>query len=102
MKAALRIALKVLGLAVLLFICYAIAAPILGPQAGAQTPQEAAQGAAALLVVCLLDAIVITYLILRSRWWGWRLIAAGVVVFFGVGAVMPQIQAAVFPTKLPL
>ncbi len=101
MKAALVIALKVLGLAVLLFICYAVAAPILGPQAGAQTPQEAAQGAVALLVVCLLDAIVITYLILQSRWSGWRLMAAVFVVFYGVVTFMPQIESAVFLTKLP-
>ena len=42
-----------------------------------------------------------TYLILRSRWTGWRLIAAVFFVFYGVTTFMPQIESAVFLTRLP-
>lgn len=101
MKSWYMLPLKVVGLTVTLFICYAIAAPILGPQPGPATPQEAAQGAMALLVVCLLDAIVMSYLIARSRWSGWRLMAAIGLIFYGVTTFMSQIESAVFLTKLP-
>ena len=40
-------------------------------------------------------------LILRSRWTGWRLVAAVLVVFYGVTTFMPQIESAVFLTQLP-
>jgi len=42
-----------------------------------------------------------TYLILRSRWTGWRLAAAVCFVFYGVTTFMPQIESAVFLTRLP-
>lgn len=42
-----------------------------------------------------------TYLILRSRWTGWRLMAAVFVVYYGVTTFMAQIESAVFLTQLP-
>jgi hypothetical protein len=62
---------------------------------------QAGAGALPLLVVCFLETAVMTYLILRSRWTGWRLIAAVVFVFYGVTTFMPQIESAVFLTRLP-
>jgi hypothetical protein len=45
--------------------------------------------------------MVMTHLILRSRWTGWRLVAAVFFVFYGVTTFMPQIESAVFLTRLP-
>jgi len=42
-----------------------------------------------------------THLILRSRWTGWRLVATVLFVFYGVTTFMPQIESAVFLTRLP-
>lgn len=50
----------------------------------------------ALLTVCFLDTIVLAYIILRSRWAGWRLIATIFFVFFGVMTFMSQIESLVF------
>lgn len=50
----------------------------------------------ALLAVCFLDTIVLAYIILRSRWAGWRLIATVFYIFFGVMTFMSQIEMAVF------
>src|SRR5512132_3201616 len=50
----------------------------------------------ALLTVCFLDALVLAYIILRSRWTGWRLIATVFFVFFGVMTFMSQIESLVF------
>ncbi len=50
----------------------------------------------ALLAVCFLDTIVLAYIILRSRWAGWRLIATVFFVFYGVMTFISQIESAVF------
>ena len=54
-----------------------------------------------LLAVCFVNASVMAYLILRSRWAGWRLMVAVFVVFYGVTTFMAQIESAVFITRLP-
>lgn len=50
----------------------------------------------ALLAVCFLDTLVLTYIILRSRWSGWRLIATVFFVFYGVMTFIAQIESAIF------
>ena len=50
----------------------------------------------ALLAVCFVDTIVLAYIILRSRWAGWRLIATVFFVFYGVMTFISQIESAVF------
>ena len=50
----------------------------------------------ALLAVCFLDTLVLTYIILRSRWTGWRLMATVFFVFYGVMTFMSQIESVVF------
>jgi hypothetical protein len=100
MKTTIRIVLKVFVLTILLFICFAMAGGVLGPQPTAP-PAEQAGAAGALVAVCLLDTLVLTYLILRSRWAGWRLMATVAFVFYGVMTFMSQIESAVFITRLP-
>ena len=101
MPSSVSIGLRVIALAIVLFICFAVAAPVLRLPANAQPPEQAAAAAAALLAVCLLNAAVMSYIILRSRWAGWRLVATIFVVFYGVMTVMGQIESAVFITRLP-
>jgi hypothetical protein len=50
----------------------------------------------ALLAVCFLDTLVLAYIILRSRWAGWRLIATVFFVFYGVMTFISQIESAIF------
>ncbi len=50
----------------------------------------------ALLAVCFLDTLVLAYIILRSRWSGWRLIATIFFVFYGVMTFIAQIESLVF------
>lgn len=101
MKSAGLIVVKILALTVLLFACFVVASPIAAPPGATQTPEEAGQAAVALLAVCFLTAIVVTHLILRSAWSGWRLMAAVFVVFYGVMTFMSQLESAVFITRLP-
>jgi hypothetical protein len=101
MRTALFVGLKEIVLTIILFVCFAVAGRVLGQQSNAQTPEQASAAALSLLAVCFLQATVLSYLILRSRWTGWRLVVTLFVVFYGVATLMPQIESAVFPTRLP-
>lgn len=88
-----------MALTIILFLCFALAGGVVGQQ-GAQTSEQAV-AALPLLIVCFLEASVLTYLILRSRWAGWPLIATVFFVYYGVTTFMSQIESAVFITRLP-
>jgi len=49
----------------------------------------------------VLNTAVLTYITIRSRWSGWRLIVTLALVYFGVATLMPQIETAVFVRTLP-
>ena len=92
--------LRVIALTFVLFVWFSIGSGI--AMRGIVPPSAAdASAAVSLIVVCLLETIVVSYLILRSRWSGGRLILAIFVVFYGVTTFMGQIESAVFLTKLP-
>lgn len=90
------IAVRVVALTIVLFICFAVAGAVVVPQGGASAPAPGA-----LLTVCILETLVLAYIILRSRWAGWRLMTGVFVAFYGVTTFMTQIESAVFITRLP-
>ncbi len=100
MKKTIVFALRCIALAILLFVSFVVASPVLGP-APELPPAEAAAGAAALLVSCALDALVLGYVFTRSRWSGWRLVATTAFVLYGVKTAMAQMESAIFITRLP-
>ena len=55
----------------------------------------------ALLAVCFLDTLVLVFIILRSRWAGWRLIATVFFIFYGVMTFIAQIESAIFQILPP-
>ncbi|MFL5481887.1 MAG: hypothetical protein ACJ8AK_06825 [Gemmatimonadaceae bacterium] len=91
---------KVLALTVILFVCFAFGSTV-AMRGVTQSPQSGGSAAFTLVLVCFLQTMGVSYLILRSRWSGWRLIAAIFVVYYGVTTFMPQIESAVFLTRLP-
>ncbi|MDD5334706.1 MAG: hypothetical protein PHS32_13300 [Rhodoferax sp.] len=102
MKTTIFIVLKVAALTAILFICFAVAASAVGLQGNAPAPENSGAPAAGLLLAdCFLCTLVLTYLVLRSRWAGWRLVATVFFVFYGVMTFMSQIETAVFVTRLP-
>ena len=101
MKTAAFVVLRVIALTIILFICFGVAAGLVGLVGNSQTSGQGGAGTLPLLVVGFLETAVMTYLILRSRWTGWRLAAAVFFVFYGVTTFMPQIESAVFLTRLP-
>lgn len=102
MKAALIIAMRLAALTVLYFICFAaVSAALLPPPPEQPDPAQAGATLAALLAVSFLNTAVLAYVILRSRWAGWKLILVIFFVLYGVVTVMPQIETAFFVTRLP-
>ena len=101
MKTAAFVVLKVIALTIVLFVCFAVAGGVVGFASDSQASEQSGASTLLLLAVCLLQVTVMTHLILRSRWTGWRLIAAVFFIFYGVTTFMPQIESAVFLTRLP-
>lgn len=95
-----QLAVKIASLAVIHFILFAVVAAVLIPQAESTGPAQAS-AAVSLLVVCILQTAVLAYVIVRSRWGGWRLTVAIFVVLYGTMTVMPQIESAIFISVLP-
>lgn len=109
LKATIIIGAKVIALTIILLICYFVAAIVSGlsspPANSGSQPPSADTGASLLSVflVFLFPIAVLTRIILRSRWYGWKLMAAVFVVFYGVNTVLAQIESAIFmPNILPL
>ncbi len=87
--------LKIVVLTFLLFVSFSIAAVLSGVAGVVQTAESTGTMAGTLLM-CLLDTLVLSYLILRSRWTGWRLVLTVFFVFYGVKTFMSQIETVVF------
>jgi len=101
MKGGVLVAVRVIAVTVVLFLCFALAAALVRLPASSSASDQARGAALPLLAVCFLQAAVMSYLILRSHWTGWPLAAAVFVVFYGVMTLMPQSDSVVFLTRLP-
>lgn len=102
MKAFLLTAIRFVAVTILYFVCFAVVSgALLSTAAGPSSPADAGAALVALFAVSLINAAVWTYVILRSRWTGWKLILTVLLVFFGVSTLMPQIETAYFITRLP-
>src|SRR4030095_5113737 len=102
MKAILLTAIRLVALTIVYFICFAVVSGALLSAAAEQSdPSQAGAALTALLAVSFLTTVVLAYVIIRSRWAGWKLILTIFFVFYGVTTVMPQIETAYFLTRLP-
>lgn len=82
--------LKVIVLTLLLFALFST------DFLGLSLTETVRSAAVAVLMWALLDAMVLSYPIVRSRWTGWRLVATIFLVFYGVMTFLSQIETVVF------
>ena len=102
-KSALFLASKVIGLAIAMFILFSVGASVFtanSAMAQQMSPEESAASGARLLVVCLIDTVVLTYFIKRSRLSGLRLMVVVALVFYGVKTFISIIEAWWFMNNL--
>ena len=98
----LKTSIRFFAVTIVYFVSFVVVSGALLASASQQdVPADAGATLLALLLVSLINAAVWTYLILRSRWSGWKLLLTVFLVFFGVSTVMPQIESAYFITRLP-
>ena len=91
-------ALRLFGICIAMIVSFVVAAGIANPGAASssQSAEEAAQAGMALLVVCIVNALLLAYPISRSRWHGLKLVGAILLVFFGIQTFMSQIETMFF------
>jgi hypothetical protein len=99
MKKYFSLTLKVILLTVLYFILFVAGSALLGPQLQRDPAMQMA-ALRAMPLVCFVDTLVLTLVILRSNWNGWRLMAATAVSYYGVQTFMAQIETAYFGPSL--
>ncbi|CAN5465655.1 hypothetical protein BH23BAC1_BH23BAC1_03180 [soil metagenome] len=99
---SLILILKVLFLSIVHFIVFSLASSLLIPSEIQDALQsENASSAFVLLMICLMNSAIFSFILYNSRITGWRLIAGIFVLFFGVMTFMPQIESAFFIEDLP-
>lgn len=90
--------LRIIGLSVVYAICLLVALTIgMNGIAVASPPaEEARMNVLAWPVVSLLNAAVLAFVILRSRWSGWKLSVAVFVILYGAHTFLAQIESLAF------
>ena len=108
LKSALILGAKVLALTITLLICFLGAAMVSGLSSAPATPDAHASSGDARVsplmtfLVFLFPTVVLTRIVLRSRWFGWKLMVALFLGFYGVSTVLAQIESVIFlPNILP-
>jgi len=93
------LALKILVLTVLFAVAFSVGNLVfISPAVPPTTipPDRAAAALNGILLVALVDTLVVTLIVLRSRWRGWRLALALGFSLYGVMTFMAQIETAWF------
>jgi hypothetical protein len=108
LKSALILSAKVLALTITLLICFSVAALVSGLSSSPATPDardssvDAGVSPLMVFLVFLFPTAVLTRIVLRSRWFGWKLMVALFLGFYGVNTVLAQIESVIFlPKMLP-
>jgi hypothetical protein len=68
--------------------------------ASSLTPDQQSFAGIALVVVSLVDTLILAYLILRSRLYGWRLMLLVLAAYYGVKIVLSQMETWYFMTNV--
>ena len=101
-KSALFLVVKIVVLTVVMFILFSVGSAIFTAEllASEMSPDESAMSALGLLVVCLIDTMILSYFILRSRLSGLRLMVVVALVFYGVKTFTSMLEAWYFMTNI--
>lgn len=99
LKSILILALRIIALSFVYLISFVVASALTIAQFTSQlpVPEDANTAAQFMPIVALLNTLVLSYIILRSRWSGWQLTGVVFFMFYGVNTFMSQIETAAFP-----
>ncbi len=93
-------------LTLILVVCFILAAFISGiyspPPESTAASETDSLALVALLISSFMEVLILSYIIVRSRWAGWKLIIAVFLAFYGSMTFIPQIESLIYlPDKLP-
>lgn len=102
-KQALVLVLRLFGAFVAMLFAYTISGMLVRVDIP-PAPQDGISSGTALLIVSFLTSMALAYPVLRARWFGLKLMAAILLVMFGVETFMTQIETLFFngALKLPM
>jgi hypothetical protein len=99
----LGILARLLGAVIVMIIAFMAGSVVSGSDTAVRlTAAEAQQSGQVLLMVSAVNALLLSYLALRSRWHGWKLAGTLFLVQFGIETFMSQIETIVFNGALQL
>jgi hypothetical protein len=94
---------RLLGAVLVMIVAFMVSSMVSGADRAVQlTAEEAQQSGQVLLLVSAVNALVLSYLALRSRWHGWKLAGTLFLVQFGIETFMSQVETIVFNSALQL
>src|SRR5689334_5531661 len=97
-KNSIVFTLKTILLTIWLTILFVVGSSVMGPpvDAGAMSAADQSFSGIALLVVSLVDTLILSYLVLKSRLHGWRLMLVVFAVYYGVKVAISQLETWYF------
>jgi hypothetical protein len=98
-RSIVLLALKIVALAILFFVALTVGNMVFITPAMPPTTLSPDQAAAALtgtFIMALVDTLIVTLIVLRSRWRGWRLALGVAFSLYGVMTFLSQIETAWF------
>lgn len=101
-KKALILCLRLALVYVAMLMAYILGTMVIGQDGTVLSPQETDQAGKALLLVSLASALVLSFLILRSRYHGLKLVGVTFFVHFGVETFMTQIETLYFNSAVQM
>lgn len=99
---ALVMAARLAGVIVLMIVAFMVSGMVSGADSVALSPADAETAGLMVLLVSAINALILAYLALRSRWHGWKLAGALFVAQYGIETFMSQIETVVFNQALQL
>jgi hypothetical protein len=98
LKQSLAFIAKTILLTIWLTILFMVGSGVMGPPVDevAMSATDQSFAGIALLVVSLVDVLILSYLILKSRLHGWRLMLVVLAVYYGVKVAISQLEAWYF------
>ena len=94
-------ALRFILIFVLVTVFFAVGSGVMaGKLPAAESEPGLVSDVAGLLIICLVETVTISALILTSRWSGWKLIVLLPLAYYGVTAFMMQIETWYFLSNL--
>ena len=93
---------RLFGAAVLMIVAFIISGMISGADAVQLSPADEQLAGSVMMLVSVLNALILSYLALRSRWHGWKLAGALFLAQYGIETFMSQIETVVFNQALQL